>query len=331
MALLSNKIKDELYRLRSRLYHNPISNLFKRLLIGFYVQNKNFHPNKNIIICSEARGGSTWLMEMLEMIPKTTIYWEPLHRKRGVVPTNLNFGEPAFVPQNDTNPVIFSLFKKMLGAAFINEWTILRSNVKKYREADKLIVKFVRANPLLPWLLKNFEFKHPPILLLRHPIPTCMSQIRAFSQDIVFESFMIPEGCYATSNYEVHETFLKSMTTKLELSVALWCVHNLGALNEAIRNKKCVLVFYEDLLLKSESELARISEALQITIPKRDTNLRKASTTDFKGDFKQDPHKQLSKWQSRLNTEETERMQAIFDYFELKIYRADSPLVHFEV
>ena len=328
MALLVNKIKDELYRLRSLLYHNVISNLFKRLLIRFYVQQKNFHPDKNIIICSEARGGSTWLMEVLSSIPKTTIYWEPLHRKRGVAPKNLNFGEHVFVSENDTKPEFFSFFRKMLAAKYINEWVMLRSTTQKYREADKLIIKFVRANLILPWLTRNFEFKHLPILLLRHPIPTCMSQIRAFENDTPFKSFEIPQGLYDISNYKTHETFLKSMNTKLELSVALWCVHNLYTLNHPNTNKKWLLVFYENLLLQPELEFTRISEALQIQIPKVDTKLKKASSTDFKGDFKQDPQKQLSKWQSKLSKEETNRMQYIFDYFDLKIYRADSPFVH---
>jgi len=325
VALLSNKIKDELYRLRSLLYHNALSNLFKRLLIRFYVRNKNFHPDKNIIICSQARGGSTWLMEILASIPKTAIYWEPLHKKLGVVPKKINFNEHAFIPENDRNSNVFSFFKKMLGAGFINDWIILRADVEKYRQADTLIVKFVRANLLLPYLTRNFDFKHLPILLLRHPIPTCMSQIRAFENTTPFKGFEIPTNGCEVSHYKKHEVFLKSMNTKLELRVALWCVHNLYTLNHANANKKWLVVFYENLLLEPDLELKRIEKTLKIEIPQLDNKFRKASTTDFKGDFKQNPQEQLSKWQKKLSQKEVERMPDIFDYFDLKIYRADSP------
>ena len=74
---------------------------FKKKIKFFFfkiiLSSKNFNVENSIIIFSEARGGSTWLMEILSTIPKTAINWEPLHVKNGVVPKKLNWGWRPYI------------------------------------------------------------------------------------------------------------------------------------------------------------------------------------------------------------------------------------------
>ena len=57
-----------------------------QILIFLIWKSKRFQLQESIIICSETRGGSTWLISILSNIPNTCINWEPLHEKRGVSP-----------------------------------------------------------------------------------------------------------------------------------------------------------------------------------------------------------------------------------------------------
>ena len=103
LKLIPNKAKDNLYSLRSFFYHNIITAFIRRLLVRFYVSKKDFDPKKTIIICSGPRSGSTWLMNIFANIPEMAVYWEPLHKTRGVVPKKINFDWVPFVPEKDKN------------------------------------------------------------------------------------------------------------------------------------------------------------------------------------------------------------------------------------
>ena len=69
---------------------------FRKYLFDFFVRNK-FKAEEGIVIFSEARGGSTWLMEILNNIPNTVVDWEPLHVNNGVVPVDFRWvGTPIY-------------------------------------------------------------------------------------------------------------------------------------------------------------------------------------------------------------------------------------------
>ena len=75
------------------VFTNNKTHLFK-----VFIRFKNFKTKDSIIISSETRGGSTWLMEMLNTSPHTIINWEPLHELKGVIPKHYKWGERPFIP-----------------------------------------------------------------------------------------------------------------------------------------------------------------------------------------------------------------------------------------
>ena len=75
---------------------------------------KNYKTEDSIIISSETRGGSTWLMEMLNTSPHTIINWEPLHELKGVIPIHYKWGERPFIPEDAADEKAKLLMEKVL-------------------------------------------------------------------------------------------------------------------------------------------------------------------------------------------------------------------------
>ena len=145
------------------------------------VSKYEINYDQNIYIFTNPRSGSTWLMEMFQTIPKTATIWEPFHPEHGPIKKHYQLGWRPYLPLDYPNQELVDSLKQVFRNGIYSDWTISRSTLKQYKNAEKFIVKSVRANALLPWITNNLEFNHKPILLLRHPIPTTLSHIKALS------------------------------------------------------------------------------------------------------------------------------------------------------
>jgi len=290
---------------------------------------KNFKAEDSIIIFSESRSGSTWLMEILNNIPNACVNWEPLHDFKGVVPDDYNWGWRPFISPDEENEAYLNLIHEILSFSTYTKWTTRYLTFKDLLSSEYVITKFVRANLLIPYILENLELKRKPILLLRHPIDVCLSQINAFeSSDSEATTFEIPDTLN-NDRFIEHQAFLQKLETKLEQKIANWCLNNVLVLNNPKILEQVLIVFYNELLAEPKGETQRILRALDL--PKevqtivRFIDFRKASSTDFSGQLAAAPEKQLFKNFNRLSTETKEQLQKIFDYFDFKLYTAFSP------
>ncbi len=295
-------------------------------LIKLILKYKRFESSRSIIIFSEARGGSTWLMEIMATLLPVCINWEPLHANKGVVPKSKNFGWRPFIPPTDKDPYYFELFKKIHEFRIISEWTLSNSSIKECLRAKYVLTKYVRANLLLPYLTRNFEFLHKPIFLIRHPIDSCLSQIKAFDKSekntVTYE---VPQWIN-NERFIEHFPFLSKLNSKLELMVGMWCLNNLPTLDKLDSQKICV-VYYYDLLLNPEEEVERILNecGFENYITNLNTvDFRKASTTDFGAGYLKSSQQQLKKNMNALDLETKDKIQKIFDYFRFKLFDAYS-------
>lgn len=291
-------------------------------LIKFILHLKKVDYKNNITILSDPRGGSTFLMDMLNLIPNTSIIWEPLHVERGLVPSSLNFGWMPYIPEYEVWNDARNIFTDIFSGIRINEWSTQVSSPLDYLFTKRFIVKFVRANALLPWIVNNFEFKNRPIYLLRHPVPTAISQIKEFYDKDPFVEFEVPQQAF-NEFYKQNIDFLKLLKTKLEQQVAIWCIHNVRTIKNKKNDKRWLTVFYENLLMNPENEFSRIGNELgyrftksvlqKITVP---------SKTDFKKNFIPNPSMQITKWKNQLSSSELNKVHRILKYFDIEIYSA---------
>lgn len=297
-------------------------------LLSILLGLKKFNLEDSIVIFSEARGGSTWLMELLNEIPNTCINWEPFRVGRGVFPLQLKFGKRPYIPQYDKNVKYRKMIEKMLNFSISSSWTRKYLTVSTLWNSKIIITKFVRANLLIPYLLENFQFNRPPIMLLRHPIDISISRMKTWTNHTInLHNIEIP-NCINNERFIKYSEYINQLDTPLEVAVATWCINNAPIVNQLHTFDNLLVVFYSDLLLDPQEEFRRIVKELKIDSMSEDIlesiQYRKASSTAIKGLYIATPEEQLQKNFKKLDNNTKDKIQNIFDHFEIKIFDAYS-------
>lgn len=297
---------------------------YKLYRLQTLIKNRDFEPECSILIFSDPRGGSTWLAELINCIPKSFIYWEPLSISHIPDIQNLNFGWRQHIPSSVKWEEARNVFNKILSIQYINEWTTKRMDIKSLQFGKYPIIKFCRGNHLVKWLVKQYSFKYIPVVLLRHPLAVVASQLNQGGWAGEFSSFEIPDVPY-NGIYEEHKAFLNTIVSKEESLLTTWCITNkdlLGRYDEAWH-----LIYYEDLVLEPLKILNQLFSLWNIPVPpsiaKKVTDW---SSTSIETSKELDKMNQIKKWTSVFNDAQLVRFQAILDYFEVTVYSTKSIL-----
>jgi len=286
------------------------------------IKEKNFKIEDSIIITSEERSGSTWLMEILNSSKRITINWEPFHEKLGVLPEKYKFGVRPFIKENKKNNEFKKLFKNIFELKSINIWTANYLEIESIRNAEFILTKSVKFNLSLPWLVKNFNFSKKPILLLRHPIPVILSQEKNFNQNI-YKDYLFSDS-YNNERFNKNKNYLMTLNSKLEKRIAIWCLNNISTIRNKNNNIKWNLIFYENLVINPAVEFKKIEKEYNLKLNWKTINFNKVSSSS--GNSNSNRENVLSSWENELNIEEKVKIQNIFDHFGLKIYNAFSSI-----
>ena len=245
-----------------------------------------------------------------------------------MVPPEFGWSKRPYLPKDFVSPAYKQTMEEILTYQRHSSWTFLRAGWTDAYRARFVITKFVRAIPLLPWLLRQFDFQHPPILLLRHPIDTCLSISKAFGTTRDDKGGLhIPERIQA--RYPHEQSFLQQLSDPLEHRVAIWCLDNLPTLNDELVQQKAVWAFYENIVLQPEAAIERLLRATGFEADSRvvleKAAFRKPSPTDFEQQLRKTPEEQLWKNLNRLSKMEKDRIQDIFDRYGLSRYNISAP------
>ncbi len=295
-----------------------------QLLILLVLKFKKFKPSESIIVCSAPRGGSTWLMEVLDSILPTSINWEPLHENWGIVPNSVRGKFKTVFNNPDSFSDFHTFFDEIHSFKRYNLWTTKYLSLTKVFNSKFVLTKYVRANMLLPLILEEIEFVYKPIYLLRHPIDTCISQLKTFEKIDKSEIRPLLPNYVDDEKFNKHLMFLESLESELEIKIAIWCIINCYTLKNINHSKVCI-VLYSDILQNPEQEIKRILNSLSLNKYSNNlntTNFRKASKSDFNCELKNSPLVQLNKNIDKLDLDTKNKIQSIFDYFDFKLYNA---------
>lgn len=300
----------------------------RTLVLETILSKSNIDLRNNIYIFSDRRSGGTWLMELFNQIPNTATIWEPLNETHGVGDASWNFNGFLHFQEfmdDDENLINLKLFEKILTGKRINYWITSHSKFTDYLKSNQLIIKFIRANAILPWFVNNIDLKYSPVHLLRHPLAIANSQIKTFLKgNESISKFFIPCQKYNTI-YTQHEKLLAELSSPIEIIVAGWCIHNQLLLNNRNLPEKWVTLHYEDLIMNPRKEIEMVFSNWKIPIPPgifEKINIPSAS--NYHGYFSDNRNIQLSKWEDEILGKDKERAQAILDYFQIEQYSAFS-------
>lgn len=296
----------------------------QRHRLGQISREGRFDPRDSILISANPRGGSTWLFEVLTSIQGTATLYEPLHQEWMPELADVGFDWHQRIPEDADWPEARQLFEDILSGRKLTADICQYSKSHDYRTAERLLVKFIRINDCLPWLLKQFDFKLKPVVLTRHPIAIAASTLRHENWQGRPSHYVFPETRY--SNYSENDRiFLESLSTVEEVRVAKWCTRNRSFLNHPGHNEDWITLHYENMLLEPEASLKHLFSAWNMELPDAAMALvDKASRTSREMTFSDDKQKQLEKWQTRFTPDQIDRMIAVLDHFEIDLYGRDA-------
>jgi len=197
---------------------------------------------------------------------------------------------------------------------------VWRSEVLNLHKTRTWIIKFCRANALLPWLTERFQIR-TPILLLRHPCAVVASKLN-FPDWPLHRRFETPNTRY-NEVYDEYRHILNNVSSEEEHLAAEWCMEYKLTLSRP-KPHPWIVVTYEDLIVDGARELDRIYRALNLqTSGNGHSNLELASRTTLRANPLMKGAAQLHKWKKQLSRTQIDRILRIVRQFNLGFYTED--------
>ena len=323
---LQLKISRYLTDLKHRLVRKARRPLVRRLL-----SRNTFAAQDALVIFSEARSGSTWLMELLQQLPGVVTNYEPFHLHQAMVPTELGWWYMPVAKPGKTTTAETEYLLDVLSYRSMRGWTTQYVSIKDAATARLVLLKCVRANQLMEWITDTLSLNYKPILLVRHPLASALSSERSFAgrvfQPIDWNNVPVT---LQNERYRQHHEYYSQLSTDLERRVATWCIDNVDLLSNRALLSKVVVVHYESLLLRPADELSKILREWKLPGVAPDfleySKFERPSVTDHYGDYISQPQRQLRKAWELTTQAQRDQVQAVFDYFSFTLYNCDDPM-----
>lgn len=271
-----------------------------------------FKENNIYILTSSPRSGSTLLGQVLDEIPHSCSLFEPLQLQHVPEAKKAGFTWRTYVNPEQTWQSGYQFFTKIFQGRVINRWTAMEMQFFKAIKAKCMVIKFVRANRILPWLCRNFSLK-PPILLLRHPCAVVASQL---NYDYSWNSIERPEIPEFIKDYPKFIEIIENANTDIEYLTIMWVLDQLPVFLAQNPNP-WFIVTYEELILRPEDTINRIADKwqVQINLEKALLKLEKPSTVVSTSGISG-----INGWQRKLSKEQISTVLSIVEAFGLSFY-----------
>lgn len=305
--------------------------------------SKEINIKDTILISSAPRSGSTWLMEILGTIPGYTYIFEPLNPTWFPESFEVGFKSRTYLPSNtewiEGEKYLRKAFMgNIFGIPLQNSQIITHTPRNKLEVfmhrllGNKLIVKSINFNRLLPWVCKRFQLRKI-YFMIRHPCATIASQLNTglcgyhansppyqyifpTREDILNEASTIDK-----LDVELLKK-LKEIRTLEEILAAAWCLDNFIPLSLS-KPYPWTLIIYEKLIKEGSREIPNLFNELGEKITRsafRCLKLPSMTTPWDQLHIVKDVDKQLMKWKQFLSEKQVERILNIVSDFGFNFY-----------
>jgi hypothetical protein len=301
--------------------------------IDLFRVNKRTKLEDTILILGTPRGGTTWLMELLETLPEYRSIFEPLNKDWFPQIRQIGLGYRSYIPiqekQLEAKEYLQRIFTGRINS-LNSEFLPNPGSIPRSLFAKKLIVKFIRANRMLPWIANNFQVGNI-FLVIRHPCATIASQIESG-----IRGYYLPKTSQISKEMVIKEVLkisfvrdneglmrkIKGLKAQEEILAAVWSLDNYIPLIHP-KPYPWHMVIYEKLLTEGEKEIKYIFDTIGAELPiKTLKNLGKSSRTSLDKSYV-DSIKQLSKWKKKLSNDQIERILKVVDWFGFDFYNEE--------
>jgi hypothetical protein len=200
-----------------------------------------------------------------------------------------------------------------------------RSQFGSALRRHKAIVKFIRANWLLPWMLNHFEAA--VVLIVRHPAAVADSQLRNIEHwepDARLSRLLESQYVRESYRHQLDRIDSKFLSTFGRL-VTIWCIENAVPVRVS-QSFGYSTVFYEDLKDDYPQTWRRLTDALGLSeIPEESSILRPSQQSSLRWQQNDgiggrvDP----TAWRRRLGDTEKSEFEYILGLFDVDYYEWD--------
>lgn len=275
----------------------------------------NYTPEQSIVLLGGPRSGTTWLAELLCTIPDTALMFEPLYLPKVKAARKAGVDWHTFLLPQEQWPQGEAFCRQILTGKVLNGWTTSFMPMQRAIRPRRWVIKLVRANMMLGWMLETFPFLRPA-LLIRHPCSTILSMRQQGWPQITYP----PRLKKFEAAFPHVETLRSTWRHPVEYAAALWCMSYMAALLTAPRDRYA-LVSFERMVRKGEEEIRRLFAFLKCDLPpealarlRRYSQMTKKDSPMYKGG---DP---LSKWRDALSAEEVRMILDVVKQFGMDFY-----------
>jgi hypothetical protein len=291
--------------------------------------------DSTILVAGSRRSGTTWLGEVVNYRNDRRTLFEPFHplhsswARRGRLEW-AHYSEPEFADE-----ALFEMCTRLWSGRVRDAW-VDKHNTK--RVARRRLVKCVECTNLLPWIARRFPTLRMTFLV-RHPFAVAESQMSMTFHDdgltdldVLRHRRRLLDGVYDTLRDSTRaRAFVEQSRDRFESHVVRWCLENRIPLS-MLGGHQAHVVFYEDLVLHTREELARLGRHLSMRFDSTALAAsRKPSRTDFRNRARlvgdgADPIAFVGAWRANLSDDDVERGLAVLEAFELDHVYSDQTL-----
>jgi len=302
-------------------------------LLGYLI-NSPLNEKEAILVSGAPRSGTTWVMEILETLPAYKSIFEPFHKDwfPEVQKLKINPYRP-YVYFKDSNPSLKEYLTKVFKGEVVSKspnYRLTLENIYKRIFAKKAVVKFIRANRLLPWIANNFQVKGI-FFVIRHPCSTVASQLETGVRGhFMPKNVPLPKKIVPSSISEIRELRnneelvrkIKTIRTQEEILAAIWSIDNYLPLYYQRKFNWYTLV-YESLVINPEGEIENMFSYIDEEVPREVySKIRLPSMTTHDQTYL-GTTKQLVKWKKKLSERQVKNILKVVHWFGLDFYTED--------
>jgi hypothetical protein len=301
--------------------------------------NKKINIKDSIFIAGSPRSGTTWFMNLMMPLPDYTALFEPVNPIWFPEAFKVGFKSRTYLPIDKEWPEGEKYLHKTFSGKVISTIPPYEPNLEVIMRrliANKLIIKEVRLNRMLPWITKRFKLRGV-FFIIRHPCAVISSQLKTgfFGYHPLYPPYK--DTCptledileEASKIDDLDSNIIKKLgkiSTVEEILAASWSLDSYIPLTSS-RPTPWKTVIYEKLMKDGEKEIrSYFNEIGEKKIPRTTLkNLRKPSWLTIKkevGNVKK-VDLQLSKWKNSLSEKQIERILRVVSYFGLDFYSDD--------
>ena len=278
-------------------------------------KRKGYDAQNTILIFGSTRSGSTWLAELISSVPGHLQIFEPMNAEYIKPARDINIERNMYLTKKDNWPEGVSFFERVFSGKLVNPWLCSQIEPKEVMSSNRLVVKFVRGNMLMDWMLHNMSVL-PPVLVIRHPCAIIASQLhkgwtpslKVLLNNRFFDDYpQFKEPCLKLKGNE-------------KISALAWCIRYYTPL-AMTKPYPYLLVSYEGLVRNGKYELKRLFDAWDLTLTDEiKKRLFKPSNTIAEGSEIIKGRDPLAGWQNKLSSQQVDNILSVLDIFNIDFY-----------